>query len=78
VTTEDGYILTMHRIPYSPASNSSEIARPIVFLQHGLISSSVDWVIMGPGKALGKLKFMLGFHIFRQHISTNCNPFIHF
>jgi lysosomal acid lipase/cholesteryl ester hydrolase len=53
VTTEDGYILTMHRIPYSPASNSSEKGRPVVFLQHGLLCSSVDWIIMGPGKALG-------------------------
>ncbi|KDR15391.1 Lipase 3 [Zootermopsis nevadensis] len=53
VTTEDGYILTMHRIPYSPKSNSTDTKRPVVFLQHGLISSSVDWVIMGPDKSLG-------------------------
>lgn len=56
VTTADGYILTMHRIPYSPTSNSTETPRPVVFLQHGLLSSSVDWVIMGPGKGLGKIK----------------------
>ncbi|KDR15390.1 lipase 3-like [Zootermopsis nevadensis] len=55
VTTEDGYILTMHRIPYSPKSNSTDTKRPVVFLQHGLISSSVDWVIMGPDKSLAYL-----------------------
>jgi hypothetical protein len=83
VTTEDGYILTMHRIPYSPASNSSERARPIVFLQHGLISSSVDWVIMGPGKALGKLKFMIGFRYLQapsasrqKHKLQSLHPFL--
>jgi len=53
VTTADGYILTMHRIPYSPTSKNTETPRPVVFLQHGFLCSSVDWVIMGPEKALG-------------------------
>jgi hypothetical protein len=53
VTTADGYILTLHRIPYSPKSNRTATKRQIVFLQHGLLSSSVDWVIMGPDRALG-------------------------
>jgi lysosomal acid lipase/cholesteryl ester hydrolase len=59
VTTADGYILTMHRIPYSPMANSTGTVRPVVFLQHGLISSSVDWVIMGPGNGLGKASVAL-------------------
>jgi hypothetical protein len=58
VTTDDGYILTMHRIPYSRTSKSTETPRPVVFLQHGLLCSSVDWVIMGPGKALGTVPLM--------------------
>ncbi|XP_021927635.1 lipase 1-like isoform X2 [Zootermopsis nevadensis] len=52
VTTEDGYILTMHRIPYSPKSNSTDTKRPVVFLQHGLTGSSADWVILGPNKSV--------------------------
>ena len=49
VVTEDGYILTVHRIPqYSGHS-------PPVFLQHGLMSSSADWVLTGPHHALAFL-----------------------
>ena len=46
VTTKDGYLLTLHRIP---GSNGS----PPVLLQHGFLSSSADWVVLGKGKALG-------------------------
>ncbi|PSN30101.1 hypothetical protein C0J52_27903, partial [Blattella germanica] len=45
ITTKDGYILTIHRIP-NPQ-------RPVVFLQHGLFGSSSDWILLGPNKGLG-------------------------
>ncbi|KAL7287737.1 hypothetical protein TKK_0018122 [Trichogramma kaykai] len=45
VTTEDGYILTVFRIPGSVHS-------PPVFLQHGLLESSADWLISGKNKSL--------------------------
>lgn len=58
VTTEDGYILEMHRVP-NPG-------RPAVLVMHGMLSSSADFVLMGPNHALayflhdqGKLKFTL-------------------
>ncbi len=56
VTTEDCYILEMHRIPFGKNSPivSGEV-RPAVFLQHGLLCSSADWVIPYPAKGLGKL-----------------------
>ncbi|EFN72560.1 Lipase 3 [Camponotus floridanus] len=44
--TEDGYLLTLHRIP--GGNNSLP-----VLLQHGLLCSSADWVVLGKGKALG-------------------------
>lgn len=44
VTTEDGYILEMHRVP-NPG-------RPAVLVMHGMLSSSADFVLMGPGIAL--------------------------
>lgn len=47
VTTEDGYILQMHRIP-NPG-------KPVIFLQHGLLCSSADWVMMGPEAGLGEI-----------------------
>ena len=45
VTTEDGYILTHHRI-VNP--KLTIVGRPIM-LQHGLFSSSRDWIINSPG-----------------------------
>jgi lysosomal acid lipase/cholesteryl ester hydrolase len=46
VTTEDGYILNLHRIPNR--------GKPPVLLNHGILMSSVDYVITGPDRALGK------------------------
>ncbi|XP_029174738.1 lipase 1-like [Nylanderia fulva] len=48
VTTKDGYLLTLHRIP---GRNDS---LPILLL-HDFISSSADWVVLGKGKALAYL-----------------------
>ncbi|VDK19159.1 unnamed protein product [Anisakis simplex] len=47
VKTDDGYFLQMHRIPHGKNETGSEPygKRPVVFLQHGLLASSADWVI---------------------------------
>jgi hypothetical protein len=55
VTTADNYILTIHRIPYSPKSPAA-LNKPVVFLQHGILSSSADWIILGPENSLGKIE----------------------
>ncbi|GMT12080.1 hypothetical protein PFISCL1PPCAC_3377, partial [Pristionchus fissidentatus] len=47
-TTQDGYILTMHRIPHG----SFPTPRRVVLLQHGLFSSSFDFVSLLPEKSL--------------------------
>jgi lysosomal acid lipase/cholesteryl ester hydrolase len=52
IATEDGYILTLHRIP---GPKSGERGGQPVFLQHGLLSSSTDWVVAGNAS----LAFML-------------------
>jgi hypothetical protein len=52
VRTADGYILTIHRIPYSPL-HFGEDHKPVALLLHGLLGSSADWVIAGPQKGLG-------------------------
>ncbi|KYM84892.1 Lipase 3 [Atta colombica] len=44
VQTEDGYFLTLHRIP--------DNKKLPVLLQHGLLGSSADWVIPGKDKGL--------------------------
>jgi lysosomal acid lipase/cholesteryl ester hydrolase len=48
VETEDGYLLTVNRI----FSKTPGEHHPVL-LQHGLVASSADWLMLGPGKALG-------------------------
>ena len=46
VTTEDGYILELHRIGLSNG-------RPVL-LQHGLLSTDVDWITNPSTRSLGE------------------------
>ena len=57
VTTEDGYINTLHRIlPRSSNGLNREIQNQttkVIFLQHGLLGTSADYVMGSPEKSLG-------------------------
>jgi Partial alpha/beta-hydrolase lipase region len=50
--TEDGYLLTAHRIPCSANCANSDKRRQPILLTHGIFVSSVIWVVAGPGKGL--------------------------
>ncbi|XP_062142725.1 LOW QUALITY PROTEIN: lipase 3 [Drosophila sulfurigaster albostrigata] len=56
VETEDGYVLNMFRIPYSPKLDNNakdeEVQRPVVLIQHGLFSCSDCFLLNGPDNAL--------------------------
>ncbi|XP_065217917.1 lipase 3-like [Planococcus citri] len=62
VTTEDGYILTLHRIPFGRGLSYDE-RRPIIFLNHCILCSSAVFILTGPEKALGYILADYGYDV---------------
>ncbi len=54
VTTEDNYILLLHRIPYPKGQTSGPVNGRPVFIQHGFAQSSANFVLLPSEKSLGK------------------------
>lgn len=79
----------MHRIPYGLTSGASA-NRPAVYLQHGLLGSSADWLVNGPQQSFAYLLADAGYDLWmgnvrgsthsRQHItlSPDSKEFWHF
>ncbi|EFN72533.1 Lipase 1 [Camponotus floridanus] len=64
VMTEDGYLLTLHRIP---GGNDS---LPVL-LQHGLLGSSADWLVLGKDKAFAYLLADQGYDVWLANFRGN-------
>ncbi|KAG5867820.1 hypothetical protein JTB14_016821 [Gonioctena quinquepunctata] len=53
IQTEDGYLLTLYRIPHGRYTKVNHLNNEPVLINHALLGSAKNFVILGPSKSLG-------------------------
>ncbi|XP_065039445.1 triacylglycerol lipase 2-like [Musa acuminata AAA Group] len=66
VKTQDGYILTMHRIPQGRGGGSPGKRQPVL-LQHGLLMDGLTWLLNPPQQSLAFVLADNGFDVWITH-----------
>ena len=63
MTTKDGFILAMQRIPRGREEKETIAPKQVVFLQHGILADATNWVMDTPTRSLAYILADQGFDV---------------